>query len=42
MMRVTNSMISRNSMKNMNNNKVNVDTLNTQMTTQKKDYPAFR
>ncbi len=36
MMRVTNSMISRNSMKNMNNNKVNVDTLNTQMTTQKK------
>ena len=35
-MRVTNSMISRNSMKNMNNNKVNVDTLNTQMTTQKK------
>ena len=36
MMRVTNSMISRNSMKNMNNNKVNVDTLNTPMTTQKK------
>ena len=36
MMRVTNSMISRNSMRNMNNNKVNVDTLNTQMTTQKK------
>lgn len=36
MMRVTNSMISRNSMTNMNNNKVNVDTLNTQMTTQKK------
>ena len=36
MMRVTNSMISRNSMTNMNKNKVNVDTLNTQMTTQKK------
>lgn len=36
MMRVTNSMISRNSMTNINNNKVNVDTLNTQMTTQKK------
>ncbi len=36
MMRVTNSMISRNSMTNMNHNKVNVDTLNTQMTTQKK------
>lgn len=41
MMRVTNSMISRNSMKNMNNNKINVDTLNTQMTTQKKiDRPS--
>ena len=35
-MRVTNSMISRNSMINMNNNKVNVDILNNQMTTQKK------
>ena len=30
-MRVTNSMISRNSMINMNNNKVNVDILNNQM-----------
>ncbi|MCI8299969.1 MAG: flagellar hook-associated protein 3 [Lachnospiraceae bacterium] len=35
-MRVTNSMISRNSMTNINNNKINVDILNTQMTTQKK------
>ena len=35
-MRVTNSMISRNSMININSNKVNVDILNTQMTTQKK------
>ncbi len=35
-MRVTNSMITRNSMKNMNSNKVNVDILNNQMTTQKK------
>lgn len=35
-MRVTNSMISRNSMNNMNSNKVSVDTLNNQMTTQKK------
>ncbi len=35
-MRVTNSMISKNSMTNMNNNKVNVNTLNNQMTTQKK------
>lgn len=35
-MRVTNSMISRNSMSNMNGNKVNVDKLNNQMTTQKK------
>ncbi len=35
-MRVTNSMISRNSMVNINSNKVNVDILNTQMTTQKK------
>ncbi len=41
MMRVTNSMISRNSMLNINSNKVNVDTLNTQMTTQKKiDRPS--
>lgn len=35
-MRVTNSMISRNSMSNMNGNKVNVDKLNNQMTSQKK------
>lgn len=35
-MRVTNSMISKNSMSNMNGNKVSVDKLNTQMTTQKK------
>lgn len=35
-MRVTNSMISRNSMSNMNNNKISVDTLNNQMSTQKK------
>ncbi|MEY8392128.1 flagellar hook-associated protein 3 [Lachnospiraceae bacterium] len=35
-MRVTNSMISRNSMTNINNNKINVDILSTQMTTQKK------
>lgn len=35
-MRVTNSMISRNSMNNMNGNKVNVDKLNNQMTSQKK------
>lgn len=35
-MRVTNSMISRNSMTNMNGNKVNVDKLNNQMTSQKK------
>ena len=36
MMRVTNSMISKNSMTNMNGNKVNVDKLNNQMTSQKK------
>ena len=36
MMRVTNSMISRNSMSNMNRNKVSVDKLNNQMSTQKK------
>lgn len=35
-MRVTNSMINRNSMTNMNRNKVLVDAMNTQMTTQKK------
>lgn len=35
-MRVTNSMINKTSMTNMNNNKVKVDALNTQMTTQKK------
>lgn len=35
-MRVTNSMINRNSMTNMNRNKVSVDVMNTQMTTQKK------
>ena len=35
-MRVTNSMISRNSMTNMNGNKVSVDKLNNQMTSQKK------
>lgn len=35
-MRVTNSMINKTSMRNMNNNKVSVDALNTQMTTQKK------
>lgn len=35
-MRVTNSMISKNSMTNMNGNKVNVDKLNNQMTSQKK------
>lgn len=35
-MRVTNSMINRNSMRNMNHNKASVDRLNTQMTTQKK------
>ncbi|GHU41961.1 hypothetical protein FACS1894111_05080 [Clostridia bacterium] len=35
-MRVTNSMINRSSMTNMNNNKLLVDALNNQMTTQKK------
>lgn len=35
-MRVTNSMISRNSMHNMNNNKISVDKLNNQMSSQKK------
>lgn len=35
-MRVTNSMINKTSMTNMNSNKVLVDALNTQMTTQKK------
>lgn len=35
-MRVTNNMINRTSMTNMNSNKVTVDALNTQMTTQKK------
>lgn len=35
-MRVTNSMINRTSMRNMNSNKTRVDLLNTQMTTQKK------
>lgn len=40
-MRVTNSMISRNSMNNMNGNKVSVDKLNNQMTSQKKiDRPS--
>lgn len=35
-MRVTNSMIMNNTASNMNTNKTNVDTLNTQMSTQKK------
>lgn len=35
-MRITNSMISRNSMSNMNANKLNVNTLNNQMSSQKK------
>lgn len=35
-MRVTNTMINRTSMRNMNTNKLSVDALNTQMTTQKK------
>lgn len=35
-MRVTNSMIMNNTSSNMNTNKANVDTLNTQMSTQKK------
>ena len=35
-MRVTNSMISKNSMNNMNNNKINVDKLNNQMSSKKK------
>lgn len=35
-MRVTNSMINKSSMRNMNTNKISVDALNTQMTTQKK------
>ncbi len=35
-MRVTNSMISKNSMNNMNNNKISVDKLNNQMSSQKK------
>ena len=35
-MRITNSMISKNSMSNMNANKVNVNTLNNQMSSQKK------
>ncbi|MEY8517255.1 flagellar hook-associated protein FlgL [Lachnospiraceae bacterium 29-84] len=35
-MRVTNSMISKNSMSNMNNNKLNVSKLNNQMSSQKK------
>lgn len=35
-MRVTNSMINKTSMTNMNHNKITVDKLNTQMTTQKK------
>lgn len=35
-MRVTNSMIMNNTSSNMNTNKTNVDTLNTQMSTQKK------
>ena len=35
-MRVTNSMISKNSMFNMNNNKISVDKLNNQMSSQKK------
>lgn len=35
-MRITNSMISRNSMNNMNANKINVNTLNNQMSSQKK------
>ena len=35
-MRITNSMISRNSMNNMNANKTNVNTLNNQMSSQKK------
>lgn len=35
-MRITNSMINRNSMNNMNSNKLNVNTLNNQMSSQKK------
>lgn len=35
-MRITNSMINRNSMNNMNNNKLEVNRLNNQMTSQKK------
>ncbi|MFP3153739.1 flagellar hook-associated protein FlgL [Lachnospiraceae bacterium ZAX-1] len=35
-MRVTNAMITKNSMNNMNNNKIKVDYLNNQMSTQKK------
>ena len=35
-MRITNSMISKNSMSNMNTNKINVNTLNNQMSSQKK------
>lgn len=35
-MRITNSMISRNSMNNMNSNKTNVNILNNQMSSQKK------
>lgn len=35
-MRITNSMISRNSMNNMNTNKTSVNTLNNQMSSQKK------
>lgn len=35
-MRITNSMINRNSMNNMNNNKLSVNTLNNQMSSQKK------
>lgn len=40
-MRITNSMISRNSMSNMNTNKINVNLLNNQMSSQKKiDRPS--
>ena len=35
-MRITNNMITSNTKTNINNNKINVDKYNTQMTTQKK------
>ena len=41
-MRVTNSMISKSSMNNMNNNKINVDKLNNQMSSQKNPRPPLK